>query len=105
VSAVLPSMPSRQNVFAGVNGSLIARGARLGPQPFNPNSWSQWISSSLSAAPGNALETLLSRVLLQPKVPWPISIVPSKSSRSRTLSVTAAPVFAMSQAFKEMLTA
>ena len=65
------------------------------------------MSSSMSASLLQVirLNPFLPRAFFQPNVPYPISIVPSSPSRSRTLNVTAAPALAMSQAFREILTA
>jgi len=55
-------------------------------------------------APWDAPEAFFPRALIQPKVPWPISMA-EQPSRSRTRSLTAAPALAMSQAFREASTA
>ena len=51
------------------------------------------------------LNPLFALAPFQPNVPWPISIVPSRRPRSRTLRLIAALALAMSQAFIEILTA
>src|SRR5262245_55892702 len=57
----------------------------------------QYRSNSAASCPQGIL---LNIAPFQPKVPWPISTVPSVPSRSRTLSLIVDPALVMSQAFR-----